>query len=170
MNSGLRLTVHCSVTMAKMTKLGYHIFLKGLPTSIRAHLPKTLPLHFHQPYRWLLQVYDQDKRVHYEVQRLTSRGVFEIGLHFESRSKQLNQHLLRGFSRYLFEIHARLGDSVVVEPWDKGWAKLYEVVPAEALTEAFQQRLGKRVADFICCVHPILQEIYAMPVQRRGTL
>lgn len=150
-----------------MTKLGYHTFLKGLPTYILAHLPNGLILHYHQPHRWLLQMYDQDKRVHYEVQRITGRGLFEIGLHFESRNRQLNEHMLTCFSRHLFEIHETLGDSVVVEPWDKGWAKLYEVIAEEALTEAFQEKLGKRVADFIGCVHPILQIVYETPVQRR---
>ncbi len=153
-----------------MTKLGYHSFLKGLPTHIRANLPKAMLLHYHQPHRWLLQIYDQDKRVHYEVQRMTGRGIFEVGLHFESRNRALNQHLLTGFSRNLFEIHAKLGDSVVAEPWDKGWAKLYQVVLEEPLTELFQQQLGQRVAEFIACVHPILQEIYATPVVKRETI
>jgi hypothetical protein len=157
----LLLTIHSSVTMASMTTIGYHTFLKGLPTYIRANLPNPPSLHFHQPHRWLLQIYDHDKHIHYEVQRIPNRGVFEIGLHFEMRDKARNQQLLSGFSHFLIEIHATLGDSIVAEPWDKGWAKLYEVVPEEPLTETFQTTLGKRVADFISCVHPILQEISA---------
>lgn len=150
-----------------MTQLGYHTFLKGLPTHIRPHLPRAMLLHIHQPHRWLVQIYDQDKRVHYEIQRIPGRGEFEIGLHFESRNKELNQRLLEGFSRYLFEIHALLGESVVAEPWDKGWAKVYEVVEVAEMTEDAQKELGKRVAEFIQCIHPMLQEIYADSTQRR---
>ena len=67
----------------------------------------------------------------------------------------------------MFEIHEQLGESVVAEPWDKGWAKVYEIVAVDELTEETQAALGKRTAEFIQCIHPILQEIYEMPVRRR---
>lgn len=148
-----------------MTTLGYHAFLKGLPTHVT--LPATIRLKFHQPHRWLLQAYDQDRRVHYEVQRIPHRGDFEVGLHFESRNKGLNSHMLKQFLRRMFEIHAELGESVVAEQWDKGWTKLYEVVSAEPLTADFQAELGRRITRFITCIHPILQQLYDTPVRRR---
>ena len=88
------------------------------------------------------------------------------GLHFESKNKQLNQHLLTGFSRRLIEIHAELGDSIQAEPWDRGWAKVYEVFPDAPLDEAFQTRMANRIVEIVCCLHPILNELYDTPVER----
>lgn len=147
--------------------LAYQSFLKGLPTQVQKYLPHHLKLHAHQPFRWLLQLYDQDKRVHYEVSRIAKRRDFELGLHFESRHKPLNAHMLQGFSRSLFEIHDQLGESIVAEPWDRGWAKVYEVYPDAPLTEAYQEAMGKRLAEIITCLHPILLDLYEQPVTRQ---
>ncbi|MGB1252482.1 MAG: hypothetical protein ACPG8W_17840 [Candidatus Promineifilaceae bacterium] len=146
--------------------LAYQPFLKGLPTQVQKYLSDQLKLQVQQPVRWLLQLYDQDKRVHYEVSRIARRGDFELGLHFESRHKPLNAHMLQGFSRNLFEIHEQLGESIVAEQWDRGWTKVYEVYPKAPLTEAYQEEMGKRIAEIITCLHPILLELYERPIGR----
>ncbi|WP_420641241.1 hypothetical protein [Candidatus Leptofilum sp.] len=43
--------------------------------------------------------------------------------------------------------------------WDKGWAKLYEVVPAEPYTVVHQTQIGHRLAEVIICLHPIFVEL-----------
>ena len=149
-----------------MTVPGYQQFLKTLPTHVIPLLPAHMQIKAHQPYRWLLQFYDQDRRVHYEVGRIAKRRDFELGLHFESKNKQLNQHLLAGFSRRMIEIHAQLGTSIRAEPWDRGWAKVYDIFPDAPLDEDFQSRIAHRLAQFIICVHPILNELYDTPVER----
>lgn len=149
-----------------MTILGYQQFLKTLPVQVLDKLPTNRQLTVRQPYRWMIQFYDQDPSVHYEVQRVRRSGAFELGLHFESKRKPLNQHLLRGFSRRLFEVHATLGESISAEPWDRGWAKVYDLFPDEPLTEAYQDRLAARLADMIVCLHPILLDLYDKPVER----
>ncbi len=149
-----------------MTVLGYQQFLKTLPVHVLDQLPAHLQLNVNQRYRWMIQFYDQDARVHYEVQRIYRRGDFELGLHFESKRKPLNQHLLQGFSRRLFEIHAVLGDSISAEPWDKGWTKVYDVFPEAPLTETYQEQLAARLAEIITVFHPILLELYDTPVER----
>ena len=149
-----------------MSVLGSQKFLQTLPTLVLARLPKTLQLNVQQPYRWLVQFYDQDKRVHYEVQRIIRRRDFELALHFESRNKQLNQHLLQGFSQRLIAIHAELGESISAEPWDRGWAKIYDIFPESTLTEAYQVQMAERLAAMIRCFHPILLDLYDTPVRR----
>ena len=52
-----------------------------------------------------------------------------------------------------------LGDSIEAEMWDRGWTKIYEVVPEEDLTTDFQAKLGNRMAEVITCLHPIYVEL-----------
>ena len=147
--------------------LGYQLFLKGMPTQVQKYLSPSIKLNAHQPFRWLVQFYDQDRRVHYEVSRIAKRGDFELALHFESKHKPLNAHMLTGFSRRLFEIHDQIGDRIVAEEWDRGWSKVYEVYPQAPLTEDYQEAMGRRMAEIIGCLHPIMQDLYELPVARR---
>jgi hypothetical protein len=39
--------------------------------------------------------------------------------------------------------------------WDRGWTKIYEVLPEAELTEEYQEEVGGRLAEFIVCLHPI---------------
>ena len=164
-----------------MSVISYQQFLKTLPAQVLPLLPAAHSIKAHQPFRWIVQFYDQDKRIHYEVQRIAKRKDFELGLHFESKNKKVNAHLLRGFSRRMFEVHARLGDSIVAEPWDRGWAKVYDVYAGPAsstgsdkLTTDYQVQLGARLAAMISCLHPMLHEILddpiasIPPVQKQG--
>ena len=100
-----------------------------------------------------------ETRLHYELSRVARRAAWEIGFHFESGDKQLNRFLLLGFRRHLFEIKDTLGESFEAEMWDKGWTKVYEVVPAEAYTAAHQSQIGQRMADVITCLHPIFVDL-----------
>lgn len=97
-----------------------------------------------------------ETRLHYELSRVARREAWEIGFHFESSDKQLNRFLLQGFRRHLFEIKDVLGESFEAEMWDKGWSKIYEVVPAEPYTEAYQAKIGRRLAEVITCLHLFL--------------
>ncbi len=150
-----------------MTVLKYQQFLKTLPTYIMPQLPESMQLTVRQPHRWLLQIHGQDRQIHYEVSRIKHRQDFELALHFESKNKPLNQHLLDGFSKQLIAIHAQLGESITAEPWDRGWAKVYEIFPSAPLTEQYAEQLGVRMATIISCLQPILLEIYDTPVGRK---
>ena len=83
----------------------------------------------------------------------------ELGFHCEARDKHLNRYLLEGFRLHLFEIKAELGESVEAEMWDRGWTKIYEVIPEAPLTSEYQARVGGRLAQFIICLHPIYVQL-----------
>jgi hypothetical protein len=83
----------------------------------------------------------------------------EIGLHFESRNSAINERLLNGFMRHLFEIKAELGDSFEAEMWDRGWTKVYETIPLETFDEAYVDRVAMRLAQVIVVIQPILEEV-----------
>lgn len=131
-----------------------------MPDVLIPHLPSSLQkIQVNQPWRWLIQFHFGETRLHYELSKAARRDGWEIGLHCEARDKQLNRFLLNGFRQHLFEIKDTLGPTIEAEMWDRGWTKLYEVVSPEPLTEAYQRRVGERLAEFIICVHPIFADL-----------
>jgi hypothetical protein len=140
--------------------LPYTAFLKTLPQHVLPHLPGSLQgIQSRQPWRWLVQFHYGEPWLHYEVSR--PRGVegLELGFHCESRDKELNRYLLLGFRRHLFEIKSELGESIEAEMWDRGWTKIYEVLPSAELTEEYQEEVGRRLAEIIICLHPIYVQL-----------
>lgn len=143
-----------------MSTLSSTRFIKTLPEVVIPLLPEKLQtIQAHQPFRWLIQFHFGERRLHYEVSHFRSHGGWELGFHCEARDKRLNRYLLDGFRRNLFEIKDTLGEGVEAEMWDRGWTKIYEVVPDEPLTAAFQKHLGQQLANFIICIHPIFVEL-----------
>ncbi|MCP4415905.1 MAG: hypothetical protein GY805_04735 [Chloroflexi bacterium] len=135
-------------------------FLQTMPEVLIPQLPIYLQtIQVRQPWRWLAQFHFGETRLHYELSRVAKREAWEIGFHFESGDKQLNRFLLLGFRRHLFEIKDVLGESFEAEVWDKGWAKVYEVVPAEPLTAEHQIKISRRLAEVITCLHPIFVDL-----------
>lgn len=140
--------------------LSYKAFLKTLPQYVLPHLPGPLQgIQIRQPWRWLVQFHYGEPRLHYEVSRPAGVTGLELGFHCEARDKDLNLYLLKGFRRNLFEIKAELGERVEAEMWDRGWTKIYEVLPAAELTEEYQEMVGERLAEIIVCLHPIYVQL-----------
>jgi hypothetical protein len=79
----------------------------------------------------------------------------ELGLHFESKNPAENRWLLAGFDARMAEILASLGDGVMAEPWDRGWAKVYITTPLEPYGEPFLATITDRMADIVRVLHPI---------------
>lgn len=89
----------------------------------------------------------------------SSTARLEIGLHCESKDKKRNARILHGFWHRMFEVYDELGEGVSAEPWDRGWAKIYETHSMDTLTDEFQAKTAGRLAEIITCLHPILLEL-----------
>lgn len=136
-------------------------FFGALPDATRARLPKRWQAFRFLKRSWLVQLYYVHPLLHYEVWNLGDRrGSLEVGLHFESRDRNENDRLLRGFLAHLFEIKAALGDSVEAEAWDKGWTKVYELFPREPFTPEYVDRVAARLAQIIAVMQPIFEDVY----------
>jgi hypothetical protein len=98
--------------------------------------------------------------LYYEVSRPRGVAGLELGFHCEARDKDLNRYLLKGFRRNLFEIKAELRESIEAEMWDRGWTKIYEVLPEAELTEVYQEVFGGRLAEIIICLQPIYVQLH----------
>jgi hypothetical protein len=139
-----------------MPRLTSSTFMRALPEAVRAELPPAQRKFKTTVWGWLCQLYYRDPRLHYEVWNMgEQRGKLELGLHFESRDRAVNAALLAGFSQHMAEIKATLGPQWEAEPWDKGWTKVYEVVPYEPFTDELLASLSARVARAITVLQPI---------------
>ena len=67
--------------------------------------------------------------------------------------------MLKGFRRHLFEIKTELRENIEAETWDRGWTKIYEVMPEAELTEEYQEEIGEHLAEIIICLHPIYVQL-----------
>jgi hypothetical protein len=148
-----------------MNTLSQTAFLKTLPDALRPLLPDALQgFQTRHPWQSLLQIHYGEPSLHYEIGRVYERpgrpeGGWEVGFHCEARDHALNRFLLDGFRRHLFEIKTELGESVEAEMWDRGWTKIYEVYPGEALTEEYRAAVAGRLAGMIACLHPIFVDL-----------
>lgn len=137
-------------------------FMKLLPAATRAHLPERYRQFRIPQARWVCQIcYGQDIRIHYEVSRpWTKKGQqLEIALHFESRNRQQNWQLLEALDAYRFEMQSQLQQEVWAEMWDRGWTKLYILLPDEELSETWLQVVAQHWAQFIAVVQPIFASL-----------
>ncbi len=140
-------------------------FVKTVPEQARGYLPRDLQKFKVLLMPWLSQMYYENKLLHYELVKLPSRyseNRFELGLHFESKDRALNERLLAGFDRYLYEVREALGDNWCAEPWDRGWTKVYTTFDYEVLDDAFAEEMAQQLAHTI----QILQPIYEIVARR----
>jgi hypothetical protein len=105
-----------------------------------------LKLHFNANYR-----------IHYELMISAADGLMEIGLHFED-GPESTARLLAYFDRFILEIKHELGPQFELERWTKSWGHCFEIWPLEPLTPKLAQKLGRRLAEIVNTLQPMLDE------------
>jgi hypothetical protein len=104
----------------------------------------------------MAQLWSGNKQLHYEAWIRDRLGVLELGLHFEADALT-NARLLAAFRARERAIRRALGPEVLVETWDKGWARVWEPVALVTLDRAFLERIGARIAAYITALEPVLR-------------
>jgi hypothetical protein len=97
--------------------------------------------------------------IHYEVWHHQATERLEIGLHFEG-SAELNSDAHAFFRSRMVEVKRGL-PRAELEPWDRGWARLYETVPASELTDRVMTWAAERLAAYITNLQPMLDQFWA---------
>ena len=134
--------------------------MHALPEAARPLLPPELRRFKTQTRPWLCQLYYRKPLLHYEVWNMGERrGLLEIGLHFESRNPVENERYLRGFSRYLTEIKARLGAQWETEQWTKSWTKVFAVIKYEPFSNAYLDAVAGQLTQAMIVLQPMFEEI-----------
>ena len=130
-------------------------FFAGLRTRLRATLPPNLRKFNSARGRGrLVKIHYGNPDFHYEAWHHTGAGRLEIGLHFEGMPER-NTQAFDFFRTRMIEIKASL-PRAELEPWDRGWTRLYETVPAAQLDEAALGRGSELMAGYITTLQPLL--------------
>jgi hypothetical protein len=130
-------------------------FFAGLRKKLKASLP--LPLRNFTSGRGrgrLMKLHYAQPEFHYEAWHHTGDGRLEVGLHFEGTAEQ-NQRAFDFFRSHMLEVKAHLPHAEL-EPWDRGWSRLYETVPAPQLDDVVLDRAAERMAAYIATLQPLL--------------
>lgn len=91
---------------------------------------------------------------HYEAWHHTGDGRLEIGLHFEG-SREENQDAFEFFRAHVIEIKAQL-PRAELEPWDRGWCRLYETLRAPQLDDDVLDSAVDCLSGYIVALQPLL--------------
>jgi hypothetical protein len=94
---------------------------------------------------------------HYEAWHHTGAGRLEIGLHFEGSAQQ-NQEAFDFFRVRMIEVKAQLPHAEL-EPWDRGWSRLYETLPAPQLDERVVDSAVDLMSDYIVTLQPLVESL-----------
>lgn len=129
--------------------------------ALRKELKRSLPAEL-RGFSWLrgrgrlMKVHYGDPSFHYEAWHHTGAGRLEIGLHFES-SGERNQSAFGFFRARMVEVKEEL-PRAELEPWDRGWVRLYETMPAARLDRDVLESTGALLSAYITTLQPMLGE------------
>jgi hypothetical protein len=106
----------------------------------------------------LMKVYFDEPKFHYETWHHTGAGRLEVGLHFES-SAELNEAAFDFFRVRMVEVKASL-PRAELEPWDRGWSRLYETLVAPRLDEDVLWRTVDCLAGYMVSLQPLVDQFW----------
>jgi hypothetical protein len=104
----------------------------------------------------LMKVHFGEPAFHYEAWHHAGAGRLEIGLHFEASAVE-NQAAFDFFRFRMVEVKSSL-PRAELEPWDRGWCRLYETFLAVRLDD---QVLGQAVdcmSEYVVTLQPMLEQ------------
>jgi hypothetical protein len=133
-------------------------FFRALPPLVAAALPARMKGVRHRARSSQAQWFFDDPRLHFEAWWHANTGRLELGLHLEAEPA-INDRIAGGLSRQLLMIKARLGQQLDLEPWDRGWVRLYETNAVEVFDATQIKRTAARIAELIVVIWPMCQEL-----------
>lgn len=103
-----------------------------------------------------MKVHFGEPAFHYEAWHHTGAGRLELGLHFEASAAE-NQSAFDFFRLRMVEVKAGL-PRAELEPWDRGWSRLYETLPAARLDDEVVRSAADGLTDYIVTLQPLLEQ------------
>jgi hypothetical protein len=104
----------------------------------------------------LMKVYFAEPAFHYEAWHHTGAGRLEVGLHFEGSAAE-NLAAFEFFRSRMVEVKANL-PRAELEPWDRGWSRLYETMLAARLDGAVVDDAVECMSAYIVTLQPLLDQ------------
>src|ERR1700693_5901487 len=133
-------------------------FFAGVRKRLRATMPETLRrFEVGRGHSRLLKIHYGRPELHFEAWHHTGDGRLEVGLHFEGTAA-LNASAFDYFRARMVEVKAQL-PKAELEPWDRGWSRLYETLPAPQLDERVVDSAVELMSDYIVTLQPLLESL-----------
>lgn len=146
--------------MARASEIAPAEFFAGVRRQLKTRLPEPLRrFDVGRGHSRLLKIHFAHPEAHYEAWHHTGDGRLEIGLHFEGTSA-FNESAFAYFRARMVEVKAML-PRAELEPWDRGWSRLYETMPAAHLDERVQEAASERMTAYITALEPMVQDFLA---------
>jgi len=133
-------------------------FFEALTLRLAPLLPFELRAFEHRRQGRLMKFHYGHPTTHFEAAHHLGSGRMEIGLHLEG-SPALNSAAFDYFRSRIVEIKGAL-PSAELEPWDRGWARLYETIPGPGLSLPLVEATAPRFAAQIKTLQPLLNEFW----------
>ena len=130
-------------------------FFQALPAALSGALPRELRGFEHRRVSGVIKFHYGRPETHFEAWYHSGQGRVEVGLHFEG-DRALNQAGLEFFRRHMVEVKGGL-PSAELEPWDRGWVRLYETFPAAGLDHPALEETARRLAAYVTTLQPLLE-------------
>ena len=131
-------------------------FFAGVRKGLRAGLPSELrKFEITRGHSRLLKIHYGRPELHFEAWHHTGDGRLEVGLHFEGPA-QLNDRAFDFFREHMVEVKAALRRAEL-EPWDRGWSRLYETLPAPVLDEHVMDAAVGLMSEYITTLQPMVR-------------
>src|SRR5438045_342660 len=130
-------------------------FFAGLRKGLRPRLPQAMrDFRTSRGRGRLMKLHFGEPAFHYETWHHTGAGRLEVGLHFEGSAAE-NQAAFDFFRARMVEVKASL-PRAELEPWDRGWSRLYETLPALLLDQRAQGATLERMGAYITTLQPMV--------------
>ncbi len=130
-------------------------FFAGVRTQVKARLPAELKrFELGRGHSRILKIHYSRPEIHFEAWHHTGAGRLEVGLHFEG-PHDFNDRAFAFFRSRMVEVKAML-PRAELEPWDRGWSRLYETAPAARLDEKAQAAAVDLLAGYIEALQPMV--------------
>ena len=130
-------------------------FFEALPAIVAPKLPFELrAFHTAGGRGRLLKLHYGHAETHFEAWHHSAAARLEVGLHFEGPA-ELNARALDHFRGRMVEVKAEL-PRAELEPWDRGWVRLYETIPAAVLSDDLLAPAGALLATYVTTLQPLL--------------
>ena len=93
--------------------------------------------------------------LHYEITPRERARTIELGLHFEA-DPLTNARLLAAFVASAKVVRRTLANARL-EPWDRGWCRVWEPLPYRSPDAELAKELASRLATYVTALEPILR-------------
>jgi hypothetical protein len=137
--------------------LGPSEFFAVLRKGLRATLPSSMrEFRSSRGAGRLMKVHFGEPAFHFEAWHHSGAGRMEVGLHFESSAAD-NEAAFEFFRARMVEVKASL-PRAELEPWDRGWSRLYETLRAARLDDGVARDTVECMAAYIVTLQPLLDQ------------